>query len=37
MGDHGVRVEKIGDATLYLADCNDVLPLIKGGGGCCDY
>lgn len=26
-----MRVEKIGDATLYLADCNDVLPLIKGG------
>ena len=23
-----MRIEKIGDATLYLGDCMDVLPLI---------
>ena len=25
-----MRVEQIGDATLYLADCRDVLPTLTG-------
>jgi hypothetical protein len=26
-----VRVERIGDATLYLGDCLEVLPTLGGG------
>lgn len=28
------RVEQIGDCTLYLADCLDVLPILKGAADC---
>lgn len=27
-GGLGVRVERIGDATLYLGDCREVLPTL---------
>lgn len=30
MGADGVRVERIGDATLYLGDCLEVLPTLGG-------
>src|SRR5262245_17535769 len=29
-GEGVMRVEQIGDATLYLADCRDVLPELSG-------
>lgn len=33
-GSGWIRREVIGEATLYLGDCREVLPTLSLGGGC---